>query len=341
MVQTLSPLRRRLLALTLALGSAAFPLASQAAPVELLNVSYDVARELYKDVNPAFTAEWKKSTGEDITIKQSHGGSSKQARAVADGLEASVVTLNQANDIDMLADRGLVAKDWTKKFPNNASPYYSTMVFLVRKGNPKQIRDWADLVRPGVSVITPNPKTSGGARWNHLAAYGYALRLPGATEASARDYLARLYRNVPVLDSGARGATTTFTERGIGDVLLAWENEALLAVKELGPDKFEIVAPSSSILAEPPVAVVDKVVDKRGTRAVAEAYLQYLYSAEGQQIAARHYYRPVVEPYAKQYAAQFPAIKLFTIDEVAGGWTKAQKAHFADGGVFDQIYLKK
>jgi sulfate transport system substrate-binding protein len=322
------------LALAAVLGqSAAF-----AADITLLNVSYDPTRELYQDFNQAFARQWKAKTGDKVTVKQSHGGSGKQARSVIDGLQADVVTLALAYDIDAISERGLIAHNWQGRLAHRSSPYASTIVFLVRKGNPKHIRDWADLVKPGVSVITPNPKTSGGARWNHLAAWGYALRQPGATEATARDYLTRLYKNVPVLDSGARGATTTFTERGIGDVLLAWENEALLAVKELGPDKFEIVAPSSSIRAEPPVAVVDKVVDKRGTRAVAEAYLQYLYSAEGQQIAARHYYRPVVAPYAKEYATQFPAIKLFTIDEIAGGWTKAQKTHFADGGLFDQIY---
>jgi sulfate transport system substrate-binding protein len=322
------------LALAAVLGqSAAF-----AADITLLNVSYDPTRELYQDFNQAFARQWKAKTGDNVTVKQSHGGSGKQARSVIDGLPADVVTLALAYDIDAISERGLIAHNWQQRLAHRSTPYASTIVFLVRKGNPKHIRDWADLVKPGVSVITPNPKTSGGARWNYLAAWGYALSQPGGTEATARDYLGKLFKNVPVLDSGARGATTTFTERGIGDVLIAWENEALLAVKELGPDKFEVVAPSSSILAEPPVAVVDKVADKRGTRAVAEAYLQYLYSPEGQQIAARHYYRPVVEPYARQYAAQFPAIKLFTIDEVAGGWTKAQKAHFADGGLFDQIY---
>jgi sulfate transport system substrate-binding protein len=326
------------LALLALLGATLGQSVASAADITLLNVSYDPTRELYQDFNQAFARHWKAKTGDNVTVKQSHGGSGKQARSVIDGLSTDVVTLALAYDIDAISERGLIAHNWQQRLAHRSTPYASTIVFLVRKGNPKQIRDWADLVKPGVSVITPNPKTSGGARWNHLAAYGYALRLPGATEATARDYLAKLYRNVPVLDSGARGATTTFTERGIGDVLLAWENEALLAVKELGPDKFEIVAPSVSILAEPPVAVVDKVVDKRGTRAVAEAYLQYLYSAEGQQIAAKHYYRPLVEPYARQHAGQFPAIKLFTIDEVAGGWTKAQKAHFADGGVFDQIY---
>ncbi|WP_323144712.1 sulfate ABC transporter substrate-binding protein [Massilia phyllosphaerae] len=312
--------------------------AAYAADYTLLNVSYDPTRELYQDFNQAFAKQYKAKTGDNVTIKQSHGGSGKQARSVIDGLSADVVTLALAYDIDAISERGLIAHNWQSRLAQNSTPYASTIVFLVRKGNPKGIKDWADLIKPGVSVITPNPKTSGGARWNHLAAYGYALRQPGGNDAKAKDYLAKLYKNVPVLDSGARGATTTFVERGIGDVLIAWENEALLAVKELGPDKFEVVAPSVSILAEPPVAVVDKVVDKRGTRKVAEAYLQYLYSAEGQQIAAKHYYRPVVQPYAKQYAAQFPAVKLFTIKDVGGDWTKVQKTHFADGGVFDQIY---
>ncbi len=312
--------------------------AAYAADYTLLNVSYDPTRELYQDFNQAFAKQYKAKTGDNVTIKQSHGGSGKQARSVIDGLSADVVTLALAYDIDAISERGLIAHNWQTRLAQNSTPYASTIVFLVRKGNPKGIKDWADLIKPGVSVITPNPKTSGGARWNHLAAYGYALRQPGGNDAKAKDYLAKLYKNVPVLDSGARGATTTFVERGIGDVLIAWENEALLAVKELGPDKFEVVAPSVSILAEPPVAVVDKVVDKRGTRKVAEAYLQYLYSAEGQQIAAKHYYRPVVQPYAKQYAAQFPAVKLFTIKDVGGDWTKVQKTHFADGGVFDQIY---
>jgi sulfate/thiosulfate-binding protein len=312
--------------------------AASAADVTLLNVSYDPTRELYQDFNAAFARQWKAKTGDSVTVKQSHGGSGKQARSVIDGLDADVVTLALASDIDAISERGLLAHDWQKRLQHNSAPYTSTIVFLVRKGNPKGIKDWGDLVKPGISVITPNPKTSGGARWNHLAAWGYALRQPGATEASARDFIGKLYRNVPVLDSGARGATTTFVERGIGDVLLAWENEAFLAIKELGPDKVEIVAPSVSILAEPPVSVVDKVVDKRGTRKVAEAYLQYLYSDEGQEIAAKHYYRPVVEKFAKKYAGQFPKLKLFTIEEVAGGWAKAQKAHFADGGIFDQIY---
>jgi sulfate/thiosulfate-binding protein len=312
--------------------------AASAADVTLLNVSYDPTRELYQDFNAAFARQWKAKTGDKVTVKQSHGGSGKQARSVIDGLEADVVTLALAYDIDAISERGLIARDWQKRLQHNSAPYTSTIVFLVRKGNPKGVKDWADLVRPGISVITPNPKTSGGARWNHLAAWGYALRQPGASEATARDFIGKLYRNVPVLDSGARGATTTFVERGIGDVLIAWENEALLAIKELGPDKVEIVAPSVSILAEPPVSVVDKVVDKRGTRKVAEAYLQYLYSDEGQEIAARNYYRPVSEKIAKKYAAQYPKVKLFTIEEAAGGWAKAQKAHFADGGVFDQIY---
>jgi sulfate/thiosulfate-binding protein len=309
-----------------------------AADITLLNVSYDPTRELYQDFNTAFAKHWKAKTGDNVTVKQSHGGSGKQARTVIDGLEADVVTLALAYDIDAIAERGLLAPQWQKRLQHNSSPYTSTVVFLVRKGNPKGIKDWGDLVKPGIAVITPNPKTSGGARWNHLAAWGYALRQPGGSEASAREFISKLYKNVPVLDSGARGATTTFVERGIGDVLLAWENEALLAIKELGPDKVEIVAPSVSILAEPPVSVVDKVADKHGTRKVAEAYLEYLYSDEGQDIAAKNYYRPVVEKVAKKYAAQYPKVKLFTIEDVAGGWTKAQKAHFADGGLFDQIY---
>ena len=309
------------------------------AEVSLLNVSYDPTRELYQDFNKAFVAQWKTKSGDDLKVKQSHGGSGKQARGVIDGLAADVVTLALAYDIDEIAKRGLIAKDWQKRLPHNSAPYTSTIVFLVRKGNPKGIKDWNDLARPGISVITPNPKTSGGARWNHIAAWGYALKQPGGNEKTAQEFLTKIYKNVPVLDSGARGATTTFVERGIGDVLIAWENEALLAIKELGPDKVEIVAPSISILAEPPVAVVDKVVDRRGTRKAAEAYLQYLYSEEGQEIAAKNYYRPTNEKIAKKYAAQYPKLKLFTVDEVAGGWTKAQKTHFADGGLFDQIYL--
>ncbi|MGE5649627.1 MAG: sulfate ABC transporter substrate-binding protein [Bacillota bacterium] len=310
----------------------------RAADVTLLNVSYDPTRELYQDVNKAFAAKWKAQSGDNVTVKQSHGGSGKQARSVIDGLDADVVTLALGYDIDEIADKGLVAKDWQKRLPHNSAPYKSTIVFLVRKGNPKGIRDWGDLVKPGVQVITPNPKTSGGARWNYLAAWGYALRQPGGTDVKAREFVARIFRNVPVLDSGARGSTTTFVERGIGDVLIAWENEAILAIKELGPDKFEIVAPQQSILAEPPVAAVDKVADRRGTRKVAQAYLQYLYSDEGQEIAAKNYYRPINDQIAKKYAAQFPRVSLFTIDEVFGGWAKAQKAHFADGGTFDQIY---
>jgi sulfate transport system substrate-binding protein len=315
--------------------------AAHAADVTLLNVSYDPTRELYQDINKSFAKLWKTKTGDGVTIKQSHGGSGKQARSVIDGLDADVITLALAYDVDEIGRRGLIAKDWQKRLPHNSSPYNSTIVFLVRKGNPKGIKDWPDLIKPGVGVISPNPKTSGGARWNYLAAWGYALRQPGGNEASARDFVTRLFKNVPVLDSGARGATTTFIERGIGDVLIAWENEAILAIKELGPEKFEIVAPPQSILAEPPVAVVDKVVDKRGTRKVAEAYLQYLYSDEGQAIIVRHYYRPLSESMAGKHAAQFPKVKLFTIDEVFGGWAEAQKAHFEDGGTFDQVYQPK
>ena len=312
-----------------------------AAEISLLNVSYDPTRELYQDVNTAFAKEWKGKTGDNVKIKQSHGGSGKQARAVIDGLEADVVTLALAYDIDALAEHKLLAGDWQKRLAHNSSPYTSTIVFLVRKGNPKGIKDWSDLIKPGVSVITPNPKTSGGARWNHLAAWGYALRQPGGNEAKAKDFLGKLYKNVPVLDSGARGATTTFVERGIGDVLIAWENEAYLAVKELGPTKFDIITPSVSILAEPPVAVVDKFADKHGTRKVAEAYLNYLYTDEAQDIIAKNYYRPATDKAAKKYASQFAKVNLFTIEQVAGGWTAAQKAHFADGGIFDQIYQPK
>ncbi|MGK5057063.1 sulfate ABC transporter substrate-binding protein [Janthinobacterium sp. LB2P49] len=314
---------------------------AQAADITLLNVSYDPTRELYQDVNTAFAKEWKGKTGDNVKIKQSHGGSGKQARAVIDGLEADVVTLALAYDIDALAEHKLLATDWQKRLTHNSSPYTSTIVFLVRKGNPKGIKDWNDLIKPGVSVITPNPKTSGGARWNHLAAWGYALRQPGGNEAKAKDFLGKLYKNVPVLDSGARGATTTFVERGIGDVLIAWENEAYLAVKELGPTKFDIITPSVSILAEPPVAVVDKFADKHGTRKVAEAYLNYLYTDEAQDIIAKNYYRPATDKAAKKYASQFAKVNLFTIEQVAGGWTAAQKAHFADGGIFDQIYQPK
>jgi sulfate/thiosulfate-binding protein len=316
--------------------SAAFT--SAQADVTLLNVSYDPTRELYQDYNAAFARFWKAKNNEVVNIRQSHGGSGKQAWAVTDGLEADVVTLALAYDINALSAKNLIPADWQKRLPQNASPYTSTIVFLVRKGNPKQIKDWGDLIKPGIAVITPNPKTSGGARWNYLAAWAYALKQPGGTEASAGEYVGKLFKNVKVLDSGARGATTTFTERGIGDVLLAWENEAYLAVKELGPEKFDIVTPSLSILAEPPVAVVDKVVDKRGTRKVAQAYLEYLYSPEGQEIAARHYYRPRDAKIAAKYANNFAKVNLITIDEVFGGWDKAQKAHFADGGSFDRIY---
>jgi sulfate/thiosulfate transport system substrate-binding protein len=321
-----------------ALALALIAPAVHAADVSLLNVSYDPTRELYHDFNKAFATQWKAKAGDNVTVKQSHGGSGKQARSVIDGLDADIVTLALAYDIDEIAAKGLLAKDWQKRLPHNSSPYTSTIVFLVRKGNPKGIKDWNDLTKPGVSVITPNPKTSGGARWNYLAAWGYALKQQGGSEATAKDFVAKIFKNVPVLDSGARGSTTTFVERGIGDVLIAWENEAILAIKELGPDKFEVVAPQLSILAEPPVAVVDKVVDRKGTRKVAEAYLNYLYTDEGQEIAAQNYYRPISEKVAKKYAAQFPKVKLFTIDEVFGGWTTAQKAHFSDGGSFDQIY---
>jgi sulfate transport system substrate-binding protein len=332
-------LSKKIIAAAIFVATASLPVL--AAEISLLNVSYDPTRELYQDVNTAFAKEWKAKTGDTLKIKQSHGGSGKQGRAVIDGLEADVVSLALAYDIDAIAEHKLLSPDWQKKLPHNSTPYTSTIVFLVRKGNPKGIKDWNDLVKPGVAVITPNPKTSGGARWNHLAAFGYALRQPGGTEARAKDFLTKLYKNVPVLDSGARGATTTFVERGIGDVLIAWENEALLAIKELGPTKFDIVAPSVSILAEPPVAVVDKVVDKRGTRKVAEAYLNFLYTDEAQEIIAKNYYRPAIEKEAKKYASQFPNVKLFTLAQVAGDWTKAQKTHFADGGLFDQIYQPK
>ena len=329
-------LSKKIIAATLFAATAFTP--AIAAEFSLLNVSYDPTRELYADVNTAFAKDYKAKTGDTVKIKQSHGGSGKQGRAVIDCLEADVVTLALAYDIDAIAERSLLNKDWQKRLGHNSTPYSSTIVFLVRKGNPKGIKDWNDLVKPGVAVITPNPKTSGGARWNHLAAYGYALRQPGGNDAGAKDFLKKLYKNVPVLDSGARGATTTFVERGIGDVLIAWENEALLAIKELGPNKVEIVAPSVSILAEPPVAIVDKVVDKRGTRKVAEAYLNFLYTDQAQELIAKNYYRPSVEKEARKYAAQFPNVKLFTLAQVAGDWSNAQKVHFADGGVFDQIY---
>ncbi|MCE9633607.1 MAG: sulfate ABC transporter substrate-binding protein [Methylophilales bacterium] len=312
-----------------------------AAEVTLLNVSYDPTRELYQDYNAAFAKYWKAKTGDTVTVKQSHGGSGKQARAIVDGLEADVATLALAYDVDQLSEKGkLIPKDWQKRLQHNSSPYTSTIVFLVRKGNPKKIKDWDDIVKPGVAVITPNPKTSGGARWNYLAAWAYALKKSNNDEAKAKEFVTQLYKNAPVLDTGARGATTTFVERGIGDVLLAWENEAFLAKKELGPDKVEIVVPSLSIVAEPPVTVVDKVVDKHKTRAVSEAYLSYLYSEEGQTIAAQNYYRPTLESVAKKYDSQFPKINLVKIDEVFGGWQAAQKKHFNDGGIFDQIYGK-
>ncbi len=308
-------------------------------PVTLLNVSYDPTRELYEDFNHQFAAYWKTKTGQDVTVRQSHGGSGKQARSVIDGLGADVVTLALAYDIDQIAEKGgLLPANWQTRLPDNSAPYTSTIVLLVRKGNPKGIKDWGDLARPGISVVTPNPKTSGGARWNYLAAWAWALRQPGGNEATARAFVTKLYRNVPVLDAGARGATTTFVERGIGDVLIAWENEALLAIKELGPGKFEVVAPSVSILAEPPVAVVDKVAAKHGTRAVAQAYLEYLYTPAGQEIAAKHFYRPRLAAVAAKYAAQFPKVSLVTVDEVFGGWKKAHATHFADGALFDQIY---
>jgi sulfate transport system substrate-binding protein len=327
--------RARLAALVLAVATATPALAAE---TTLLNVSYDPTRELYADVNKAFTTEWLKShAGDSLTIRQSHGGSGKQARSVIDGLEADVVTLALAYDIDAIAERGLLAADWQKRLPDNSAPYTSTIVFLVRKGNPKGIKDWDDLVKPGIKVVTPNPKTSGGARWNYLGAWGYALKKFGGDEAKAKDFVQALYKNAPVLDTGARGATVTFVERGIGDVLIAWENEAYLSVNELGPDKFDIVTPSISILAEPPVAVVDKVVDKKGTRQVAEDYLKFLYTPVGQDIAARNYYRPRNPEVAAKYKDKFAPVELFTVDEVFGGWQKAQKTHFSDGGVFDQI----
>lgn len=306
----------------------------------LLNVSYDPTRELYQQFNSAFAKHWEGKTGEKVAVKQSHGGSGKQARSVIDGLDADVVTLALAKDIDEIAEKArLLPAEWQKRLPHNSTPYTSTIVLLVRKGNPRNIKDWDDLVKPGVAVITPNPKTSGGARWNYLAAWEYGKRTYG-DDAKAKEFVAKLYRNVPVLDSGARGSTTTFVERGIGDVFISWENEAFLAIRELGPDKFEIVAPSVSILAEPSVAVVDKVVDKKGTRIIAEAYLQYLYSDTGQEIAARNFYRPTNAAIAAKYASQFPDIKLFKIDDAFGGWKNAHKLHFADGGTFDQIYQK-
>ncbi|MFG1224190.1 sulfate ABC transporter substrate-binding protein [Xanthobacter wiegelii] len=309
-----------------------------AADITLLNVSYDPTRELYANVNKAFAAEWTKAhPGDTVKINQSHGGSGKQARSVIDGLEADVVTLALAYDIDAIAEKGYLAKDWQKRLPDNSAPYTSTIVFLVRKGNPKGIKDWDDLVKPGIKIVTPNPKTSGGARWNYLAAWGYALKKSGGDEAKAKDFVKVLYKNAPVLDTGARGSTVTFVERKIGDVLIAWENEAYLSVNELGPDKFDIITPSVSILAEPPVTVVDKVVDKKGTRAISEAYLKFLYTPIGQEIAAKNYYRPRDEQVAAKYKDKFAKVDLFTIDQVFGGWQKAQKTHFSDGGIFDQI----
>ncbi|MDR6842561.1 sulfate transport system substrate-binding protein [Pseudoxanthomonas sacheonensis] len=332
------PLRTLLLAFGLTVAAGAV-----AKDVELLNVSYDPTRELYRDFNAAFAKDWLQKKGQKVQIETSHGGSGKQARAVIDGLEADVVTLALAYDVDTIAQRAkLFPANWQKRLPENSAPYTSTIVFLVRKGNPKKIKDWPDLLRPGVSVITPNPKTSGGARWNYLAAWAYGLKIFKGDEAKTRNMVRALFRNVPVLDTGARGSTTTFVQNGIGDVLLAWENEAFLSVEELGPDKFEIVVPKLSILAEPPVALVDKNVDKHGTREVAQAYLQYLYSPEGQKIAARHYYRPRFPQYADPAdIARFPKVELVTIDQVFGSWAKAQATHFAEGGVFDQIQAEK
>ena len=328
-------------ALLLSVAAPTRPVAAQG-EVTLLNVSYDPTRELYQELNAGFAKYWKGKTGQTVTVRQSHGGSGKQARSVIDGLEADVVTLALGYDVDALHQHAkLIPANWQTRLPHNSAPYTSTIVFVVRKGNPKGIKDWDDLVKPGVSVITPNPKTSGGARWNYLAAWGYALRQSKGDEGKARDFVTRLYKNVPVLDSGARGSTTTFTQRGMGDVMIAWENEAFLAVKELGPDKLAIVVPSVSILAEPPVTIVDKTVDKRGTRAVAQAYLEYLYGEDGQEIAAKHYYRPRLAKVASKHAGDFTKVSLFTIDEVFGGWGKAQPKHFGDGGIFDEIYQPK
>lgn len=334
------PLHLRTLLLVFGLTVAAGALAKDA---KLLNVSYDPTRELYRDFNAAFAKDWQQKKGQKVEIETSHGGSGKQARAVIDGLEADVVTLALAYDMDSIAQRAkLFPANWQKRLPENSSPYTSTIVFLVRKGNPKKIKDWPDLLRPGVAVITPNPKTSGGARWNYLAAWAYGLKIFKGDEAKTRNMVRALFRNVPVLDTGARGSTTTFVQNGIGDVLLAWENEAFLSIEELGPDKFEIVVPKLSILAEPPVALVDKNVDKHGTREVAQAYLQYLYSPEGQKIAAKHYYRPRYPQYADPAdVARFPKVELVTIDQVFGSWAQAQAKHFAEGGVFDQIQSEK
>ncbi len=332
---------RAAVAVTLAAGALGSAQAQAPAAVSLLNVSYDPTRELYVDYNAVFAKYWKAKTGQDVTVKQSHGGSGKQARSIIDGIDADVATLALAGDVDALVTNGkLLPADWQKRLPHNSAPYTSTIVFLVRKGNPKGIKDWGDLVKAGVGVVTPNPKTSGGARWNYLAAWEFAKRKNGGSDAKAKEFIASLFKNVPVLDSGARGSTISFVQRGVGDVLLAWENEAYLSLKEFGADKFEIVAPSISILAEPTVALVDKVVDRRGTRAVAQAYLEYLYSDEGQDVAGRNYYRPTGEKAKAKYASQFPKLTLFTIDQAFGGWTKADKEHFADGGSFDQIYQK-
>jgi len=324
-------------AITAALGLSL--VSSFAKDIKLLNVSYDPTRELYQEFNAAFAKHWKAKTGEGVVIQQSHGGSSKQARAVIDGLDADVVTLALAYDVDAIADKAkLFPADWQKRLPHNSAPYTSTINFLVRKGNPKGIKDWDDLVNPGLAIVTPNPKTSGGARWNYLAAWGFALKKYGNDEAKAKDFVTKLYKNVPVLDSGARGSTTTFVQRGIGDVSISWENESFLALKEFGADKFEIITPSVSILAEPPVTVVDKFAKKKGNEVVAKAYLEFLYTEEGQDIAGKNFYRPRSENAAAKYADQFPKVNLFTIDDVFGGWRKAQKAHFEDGGVFDQIF---
>lgn len=332
----------KFLLLLMIAATQSWPIAAAPKPVTIMNVSYDPTRELYAAIDKAFSEHWKKQTGQEVTIKLINGGSGKQARAVLDGLPADVVTLALAYDIDALAEKGrLLPSDWQKRLPNNSAPYTSTIVFLVRKGNPKGLKDWDDLVKTGVSVIAPNPKTSGGARWNYLAAYGYALKKNKGDDAKARQFVSALYKNVPVLDTGARGATTTFAQRGIGDVLVGWENEAILALNELGKGQFELVRPSVSILAEPPVAVVDKNAQKHGTEAVAKAYLEFLYTEEGQEIGAKNFYRPRNDAIAKKYAGQFPSTQLFTIEELFGGWQKAQKTHFNEGGVFDQIFRRR
>jgi sulfate/thiosulfate transport system substrate-binding protein len=333
----LLPTRRGALLGAAALAATAGRATAQAG-VTLLNVSYDPTRELYRDFGAVFAARWREQTGQTVRVNTSHGGSGRQARAVIDGLQADVVTLALAYDVDAIADRGLIAPDWQRRLPHNSAPYTSTVAFLARKGNPKNIRDWPDLVQPGISVITANPKTSGGARWNYLAAWAWALRQPGGSPQTAEDYVGRLYRNVPVLDSGARGSTTTFVQRNLGDVLLAWENEAHLAFQEFGADKFDIVYPSVSILAEPSVSVVDRIVDRKGTRAVAEAYLRHLYSREGQELVVKHFYRPRDEAVLAANAARFPSLPMATVDDTLGGWREAQRTHFDDGGVFDRIY---